>query len=136
MKSIRLLRILIMILLCTNLFLLFRLFNKPKHLPKLSYIVKAEGKQARLLDNEMNLHRKKVLKMEKKMFRLRQDLANTKPSECAQREGLLSKIASYQREIDSITIIHFDRVSELCTTAQKQYFKKFRLRILNPHPNR
>lgn len=134
MKSNRLLRIVIILLMSANLFLIFRLFNEPHHPPRLSRIVNAEGKQALQLDNEMHKHRRTILTWEKKLFRLRQKLVRTNASESQLRGQLLNQIALCQRAMDSVTLVHFDRVAASCTPAQEHKFKRFRTQILAPHP--
>jgi hypothetical protein len=132
MKNIRILRIAILLLVCANLFLLFKLYGKPKHPPRLSAIVKAEGALARTLDTEMNRHHRAVVKWTQQQFELRQKLVLSKPQNEQFRKELFGQISQCQRNIDSITIAHFDRVSELCTPAQEKRFRKFRTQILQP----
>jgi hypothetical protein len=130
MKHIWILRTAIIVLVSTNLFLLFELFGKPKHPPRLSHIVHAEGKQAQQLDNEMRRHHSAVSKWTQ--IQLRQKLGRTKPQNKIIRNSLLDQIATCQRNIDSITLAHFDHVTELCNSAQEKLFERFRTQILNP----
>jgi hypothetical protein len=132
MKSIRILRSAIILLVCTNLFLLFKLYSKPKHPPRLSHIVMAEGALAKTLDKEMHRHHRAVVKWTQQQFELRQKLVHSQPQNEHFRTTLLDQISKCQRNIDSITIAHFDRVSELCTPAQQKRFRKFRTQILQP----
>jgi hypothetical protein len=132
MKHIWILRTAIIVLVSTNLFLLFELFGKPKHPPRLSHIVHAEGKQAQQLDNEMRRHHSAVSKWTQRQFQLRQKLGRTKPQNKIIRNSLLDQIATCQRNIDSITLAHFDHVTELCNSAQEKLFERFRTQILNP----
>jgi hypothetical protein len=132
MKSIRILRMVILLLVCANLFLMFQLYGRPKHPPKLSYIVKAKGTQAEKLDKEMHRHHRAIVKWTHKQFELRQKLVRSKQQDEQIRKALLDQISLCQRNIDSITIAHFDRVSELCTPAQEKHFRKFRTQILQP----
>lgn len=137
MKSIRILRLAILLLVCVNLFLLVQLYGKPKHPPRLSHIVKAEGAQAQKLDKEMRRHHRFVVGWTQQQVELRQKLARTQTKDAQVRNALLNQISQYQRKIDSITIAHFDRVNELCTPAQEKRFKKFQAKILEPlHPKR
>lgn len=133
MKSIRILRIVILFLVCANLFLIFKQDGKPKHPPKLSHIVRAEGLQARRLDKEMRRHHSAVQTSTKRLFKLRQSLANSNQKDTKHREDLLDQIAHLQRQIDSVTVVHFDRVDALCTAQQKKRFHQFRKRLLQPH---
>jgi hypothetical protein len=132
MKSIRILRSVILLLVCTNLLLLYKLYSKPKHPPRLSHIVKAEGALAKTLDKEMHRHHRAVVKWTQRQFELRQKLVHSQPKNEHSRSVLLDQISRCQRNIDSITIAHFDRVSELCTPAQEERFRKFRTQILQP----
>lgn len=137
MKSIRILRLAILLLVCVNLFLLVQLYGKPKHPPRLSHIVKAEGAQAQKLDKEMRRHQRVVVGMTQQQVELRQKLARTQTKDAQVRSSLLDQISQYQRKIDSITIAHFDRVNELCTPAQEKRFQKFQAKILETlHPKR
>ena len=77
MKSIRILRLAILLLVCVNLFLLVQLYGKPKHPPRLSHIVKAEGAQAQKLDKEMRRHHRVVIGWTQHQVELRQKLART-----------------------------------------------------------
>ena len=129
MKSIRILRIVILVLVCINLFLLGQLYNKPKHPPRLSHIVKADGAQAQKLDKEMRRHHRAVVGLTQKQVALRQKLARTQKKDLHLRSALLDQISQYQRKIDSVTIAHFDRVNELCSPAQEKRFKKFQTKI-------
>lgn len=132
MKSIRILRSAIILLICTNLFLLYKLYSKSKHPPRLSHIVRAEGALAKTLDKEMHRHHRAVVKWTQQQFVLRQKLVHSQPQNEHSRSVLLDQISKCQRNIDSITIAHFDRVSELCTPAQEKRFRKFRTQILQP----
>jgi hypothetical protein len=132
MKSIKILRIAILLLVCVNLFLLVQLYGKPKHPPRLSHIVKAEGAQAQKLDKEMRRHHRFIVWWTQKQVALRQKLARTQTSDLRMRSALLDQISLCQRAIDSITIAHFDRVNELCSPAQEKRFKKFQAKILEP----
>lgn len=132
MKSIKILRVAILLLVCLNLFLLAQLYNQPKHPPRLSHIVKAEGAQAQKLDKEMRRHHRIVVGLTQKQVALRQKLARTQTKDLYKRSALLDQISQCQRKIDSITIAHFDRVNELCSPAQVKRFKKFQAKILEP----
>ena len=136
MRNIRFLRFAIFFLVCTNLLLLFLNYGKPKHPPRLSHIVEAQGKQAVQLDKEMHRHHRSVVKWTQQQFELRQKLANSNPNDALQRTTLLEQIAACQRNIDSITIAHFDRVEKICSPSQEKRFRKFRNRILQPKPIR
>lgn len=133
MKSIRILRVVILLLICANLFLIFKLYGKPKHPPKLSRVVGAEGRQAQTLNKEMYRHHRAIVKWTQKQYVLRQKLVHSKPQDKQIRKTLLNQIAQCQRTIDSTTIAHFDRVDGLCTTHQKKRFYQFRKRLLQPH---
>ena len=133
MKSIRILRIVILLLVCANLFLMFKHYGKPQHPPKLSHIVRAEGLQARRLDKEMRRHHSAVQTSTKRLFKLRQSLANSNQKDTNRREELLDQIAHLQRQIDSVTVVHFDHVDALCTAPQKKRFHQFRKRLLQPY---
>lgn len=132
MKSIRILRLVILILVCANLFLLIKHYWKPKHPPKLSQVVRAEGAQARALDKEMHRHHRAIVKWTQKQYVLRQKLVQSKPQNEQIRKTLLDQISECQRTIDSTTIAHFDRVDALCTAPQKKRFHQFRKRLLQP----
>lgn len=135
MKSIRILRLAILLLVCVNLFLLVQLYGKPKHPPRLSHIVKAKGAQAQKLDKEMRRHHRVVMEWTQQQVELRQKLARTQTKDAQVRSSLLDQISQYQRKLDSITIAHFDRVNELCTPTQEKRFQKFQAKILEPlHP--
>jgi hypothetical protein len=80
----------------------------------------------------MNRHHQAVVKWTQQQFELRQKLVHSNPQNEPFRTTLLDQISKCQRNIDSITIAHFDRVSELCTPAQQKRFRKFRTQILQP----
>jgi len=132
MKSIRILRMVILLLVCANLFLMFKEYWKPKHPPKLSQVVRAEGVQAQTLDKEMHRHHRAIIKWTQQQFLLRHKLVHSKPQDEQIRKNLLDQIAQCQRIIDSTTIAHFDRVDALCKAPQKKRFHQFRKRLLQP----
>jgi len=133
MKSIRILRMVIFLLVCANLFLLLKQYWKPKHPPKLSQVVSATGAQARALDKEMHRHHRAIVKWTQKQYMLRLQLVHSKPQNEQIRKTLLDQISQCQRTIDSTTIAHFERVDALCTAPQKKCFHQFRKRLLQPH---
>ncbi len=133
MKNIRILRMVILLLVCANLFLMFKQYWKPKHPPILSQVVQAADVQAQALDKEMHRHHRAIVKWTQKQYVLRQKLVHSKPQEEQIRKTLLDQISQCQRTIDSTTIAHFDRVDALCTAPQKKRFHQFRKRLLQPH---
>lgn len=102
------------------------------HPPKLSVVVNAKGAHAKALDAEMRKHRIQVLRARKSQLKLRQRLIQTQPFDAAKRRELLQQIATLQFQIDSITICHFDRVHNLCTSRENQKFDDFKKRIIQP----
>ena len=137
MKISRGIRWIILLLMCSNIIILFlflRAKQRQPHMPRLSHIVAAEGKQAQLLDTEMKRHQYCILKIRQSQFRIHQKLANSMPKDVQLRSKLLDELAINQRKIDATNLAHFDRVASLCNAKQREKFRAFQMRILEPHP--
>lgn len=134
MKNLRILRSAVLLLLCINLFLVYKHFSRPKHPPRLSEIVNAHGKHAQNLDNEMRRHHHFIKRAHFKQARLRGQLIHLGPLKMAQRKNLLQQIAAVQFDIDSATMSHFDRVEQLCSKKENLLFNQFKRRIIQPKP--
>lgn len=134
MKNLRILRSAVLLLLCINLFLVYKHFSRPKHPPRLSEVVNAHGLHAEELDNEMQRHRHFIKRAHYKQVKLREKLIHVSPLKGARRQILLQQIAALQFDIDSATISHFDRVEKLCSNKEKHLFQQFKRRIIQPKP--
>lgn len=137
MKITRSIRWIILLLICSNIIILFlfiRSKHRQPHMPRLSQIVEAKGKQAQLLDAEMRHHQNCILKIRQNQSSIHRQLANTLPNDTQFRSKLLDELAVNQRKIDSINLLHFDRVASLCNSIQLEKFRAFRMRILEPQP--
>jgi hypothetical protein len=119
-------------LLCINLFLVYKHFSRPKHPPRLSSIVGAQGEHAQELDNEMWRHRHFIKRAHYKQVKLREKLIRLSLMKAAQRKIILQQIATLQFDIDSATLSHFDRVEQLCNKKEKHLFQQFKRRIIQP----
>ena len=134
MKNLSILRSAVLLLLCINLFLVYKHFSRPKHPPRLSSIVGAQGEHAQELDNEMWRHRHFIKRAHYKQVKLRGQLIHLSPLKAAQRRNFLQQIATLQFDIDSATLSHFDRVDQLCNKKEKHLFQQFKRRIIQPNP--
>lgn len=134
MKNLRILRNAVLLLLCINLFLVYKHFSRPKHPPRLSAIVGAKGEHAQELDNEMWRHRHYIKRAHYKQVKLREKLIRLSQMKAAQRKIILQQIATLQFDIDSATLSHFDRVEQLCNKKEKHLFQQFKRRIIQPKP--
>lgn len=132
MKNLSILRSAVLLLLCINLFLVYKHFSRPKHPPRLSEIVNAHGKHAQNLDNEMWRHRHFIKRAHYKQVKLREKLIRLSLMKAAQRKIILQQIATLQFDIDSATLSHFDRVEQLCNKKEKHLFQQFKRRIIQP----
>jgi len=134
MKNLSILRSAVLLLLCINLFLVYKHFSRPKHLPRLSEVVNAHGLHAEELDNEMQRHRHFIKRAHYKQVKLRGQLIRLSLMKAAQRKIILQQIATLQFDIDSATLSHFDRVEQLCNKKEKHLFQQFKRRIIQPKP--
>ncbi|MEN9699471.1 MAG: hypothetical protein RLZZ301_669 [Bacteroidota bacterium] len=137
MKTSRFYRWIIGCLLASNLFLVFRMLHHEKHHPhppRLSRLLHAHGAQAKKLDAEMHWHHSRVFQLRKQQLKARKQLIALPANATKQQGQCFATIAAKQRQIDSITLVHFERVSALCTPKQRQQLTHFQLQLLHPRP--
>lgn len=127
MKNQKYLKIIILLLLISNLFLLgFLFFNKPgkKEGPRNLIIKKLHFSQEQIKKYDILIadHRSKMSQNREDVIRMRTELYRNLNNKAFEDEALIDEIAEREKSAEVINYQHFVSVRKICNTEQQKYF--------------
>ena len=130
MSKLRLLVVVCIILLLSNVLLMWQLWesNKPRERgegPRLEIIarLRLDEKQVKQYDFLVQEHRSLMRQKEGEIRELKKVLYQTLLGDSTSRDSLIQQIAGQQKEVENINLRHFADIGKICRPEQQASYK-------------
>jgi periplasmic protein CpxP/Spy len=133
MSKVKLLRIITVLMLLCNIFLMYQVWNNTKDKPprrgegsrnEIIERLHFDDVQTKHYDEYIYEHREAMGKFDERMRVLKQELYATllNNQQSTKQDSLINLIANTQKEIEQVNLDHFKKIGSICTNIQKPAF--------------